>query len=458
MSAAVKIREVDYHFSWSKKKSRALWKTACRYIILTGGRSSGKSWTAAMLLLMWGYERKETIWCFRKHEVSLAKSVYPLLVEINAKYSMGYEVFKSKLVHPRTGTVIGFHGISSSTGTMQDVKGLHGTTIAYVEEGAVLSRDEWDFLTPTIREQGSRIIVTMNPTDVNNHIWKLAHSGRDDVFHLHTTYFDNLELSDTARTDADNMKEDDPEYYDHIYMGVPHDDAEVRYVVAPGAWVDCLTRDAWEQMSKCRTGKPHAGLDCADTGTWALVVRDGPLIIHAEAFKASDGDDAIARVHTECVRLGVEQLYFDRTGVGADARTSLKRRKFTPYRWKGIGFGHAPESAEREYQQGVTNAAFFANRAAQLAWAFRRRAGRTRALLAGKPGIEPAACLAVDPELKVIKRFSAHVTRPVWEENSQGKVVVRKNPTKDESLSPHLSDAAWLAFAYDSRFGLTARR
>ena len=63
-----------------------------RYIALTGGRGSGKSWFIAHYLLEICLYKKIDVLCAREHQESIEKSSYKLLKKIIQKYKLPYKI------------------------------------------------------------------------------------------------------------------------------------------------------------------------------------------------------------------------------------------------------------------------------------------------------------------------------------------------------------------------------
>ena len=423
-------------------------------IVVTGGRSSGKSFTMALVVLLRGLMKKERVLCVREFQTSLKDSVMPLMVDLSDLHGLGYQRRQSMLVHPQTGTEIVFHGLSEQTGTARSIKSFHNATLAYGEEGQFITDKSWKTLAPTIREEGAQTLIAMNPRYSTDPLWRVAASGLPSVRREHFNFDSNHALAAGELDAIADFEKLYPEDFAHEYLGALADEGHVRYVISPPAWAECIVDVEAEGLADIE-GRYHAGLDCADTGSWGFVVRRGPLVVHAQQFSAPTVTDAVTRVHQKLVEMDVQQLYFDQTGVGGETRGALRALGATPYAWKGVGFGHSVEGPEVEYQTRVTNKDFFSNRAAQMAWTLRRRAANTRTRRRAGEGVEADHCLFVDKRLPQLSLLTVQASRPQWEEDVRGRVKVNKDP--DDEGSPHVSDAMWLAFAADSKFGLRAK-
>ena len=113
-------------------------------------------------------------------------------------------------------------------------------------------------------------------------------------------------------------------------------------------------------------------------------------------------------------------------------------------------FGGAVEGPDVWYTRGYNNKQFFHRRNAQMGWAMRLRAQATERLLNGGE-VEPGSCLFIDPEIRHVEDFMAELSQPEWEDDT-GPMKVDKTP--EDAPSPNRYDAAILAFAGDSRYGL----
>ena len=91
-------------FTWNK-----------RYIALSGGRASGKSWFMAHKLLEDLLYKKADLLCAREHQNSISESNYKLFVNIITKYNLPYEIQKTKIISKTTGSTIVFIGLSDIT-------------------------------------------------------------------------------------------------------------------------------------------------------------------------------------------------------------------------------------------------------------------------------------------------------------------------------------------------------
>ena len=202
--------------------------------------------------------------------------------------------------------------------------------------------------------------------------------------------------------------------------------------------------------------RPFVGFRIAETGAdrTSMVTRIGPAIVSAEQWGDSE-TGTLERVDQHCREVGVISLCYDAGGSGAGIRTNMRQmwreRQLPQYPVIGVNFGAAVEGAKTEVVRGQTNAQYFARRYSQLAWALRLRATRTKRLMEGED-VDLGTCLVIDPAIEGLDGFLAQLSQPEFDETTTGKVEIKKSP--DDAPNPDLFDAACLAMAHDSRFGL----
>lgn len=139
---------------------KALFNEAWRYIIFYGGRSSGKSTSVALALLLRGRNKKLRILATREVQNTIGDSVHKLLKDLIEKYEFtDYEITRDTIRNTVTGTEFIFKGLKHN---INEIKSTEGVDICWIEEGQSITKESLDILIPTIRKAGSQIIVTYN--------------------------------------------------------------------------------------------------------------------------------------------------------------------------------------------------------------------------------------------------------------------------------------------------------
>ena len=197
--------------------------------------------------------------------------------------------------------------------------------------------------------------------------------------------------------------------------------------------VDAYRKYEREIVRIIASERPFVGFRIAETNAdrTSMATRVGPVIMAAEQW-----DEAytatLERVDSHCRDVGANALYYDAGGSGASIRTNMRQmwqeRQLSQYPVFGVNFGAAPEGAKTEFVRGQTNAQYFARRNSQLAWALRLRATRTKRLMEGEE-IDLSTCLVIDPAIKGLDGFLAHLSQPEFDETTTGKVEIPTSTT-----------------------------
>ena len=197
-----------------------------RYIALTGGRSSGKSWVIAHKILEDLTYRKLDVLCAREHQNSIEQSNKKLFEKIIKQYSLPYEIQNTKIISKTTGSQIVFVGLSDITA--DNIKSYEDFKLVWLEEAQKISQKSWDILNPTIRAEGSQIILTMNPEVPHSKhpiMSELLTIFKDETLHIHANYYDNPFCSKDIVKIAELTKQHKPDEYNHIWLGIPRDES-----------------------------------------------------------------------------------------------------------------------------------------------------------------------------------------------------------------------------------------
>lgn len=219
------------------EKYESLFTAKSRYHIILGGRSSGKSFSAAVYLtLLLKFESGHKILFTRYTMTAAEKSIIP---EFRDKIKMlglsdEFIITQKDITHRLSGSSIFFSGIKTSSGDQTaNLKSLHGVTTLVVEEAEELvDEDVFDKIDLSVRVKDvqNRIILIMNPATKTHWIYErfFEKAGVNDDFtgqhadtnYIITTYLDNLDnINKSFIRVADIMKETNPEKYNHVMLG-----------------------------------------------------------------------------------------------------------------------------------------------------------------------------------------------------------------------------------------------
>lgn len=206
-----------------------------RFICLYGGRGSAKSHTTATKLLLDGMKSDQRILCTREIQTSIRDSVHKLISdkirESEIFYSF-YTIKQDSIVSKKNRSEFIFKGLYRDQGA---IKSTEGIDICWVEEAQNVSRKSLDLLIPTIRNEGSQIIFTYNPTNKDDPVHTdYTLTDRDDVLRINVNYYDNPFFPDVLRQEMEWCRKTDVDKYNHVWLGHPvqHSEAQIFY----GKW------------------------------------------------------------------------------------------------------------------------------------------------------------------------------------------------------------------------------
>ena len=191
-----------------------------RHIVYHGGRSSGKSTTVATALAIAATTKPLRILCCREVQNSINESVHKLLADIIEKYKLPHWEITRETIRNTNGSEFIFKGLHNNA---QTIKSFEGIDICWVEEAQSVSMDSIDTLIPTIRKTGSYIIWTMNRLTENDPVWERVAKNPDDRTYVRQVNSNEIEtlLSDEVKHEREKMRQENPELYEHVWLGQP---------------------------------------------------------------------------------------------------------------------------------------------------------------------------------------------------------------------------------------------
>lgn len=194
--------------------------TLNRFYVAVGGRASGKSWGIIELLVRVAYEANVKILCCRELQNSIAESSHALIEKTINTLGMSSKFnITNNYISSHTGAEFIFKGIRHSP---TEIKSLEGIDICFVEEADLVSKTSWDILIPTIRKEGSIIILAFNPSSADTYTYQhfILNTPPKTVV-MTCNYTDNPFVSQTIIDEAEYCRETDIEKYNNIWLGQP---------------------------------------------------------------------------------------------------------------------------------------------------------------------------------------------------------------------------------------------
>jgi phage terminase large subunit len=204
-------------------KLRCLCKPA-RYKILYGGRGAGKSYGVALWLLAEAAARPQCILCCREFQTSIRDSVHKLLGDLIERLGLsGKFQVQQNSIRAVNGSEFIFEGLRHN---ISRICSLQRIDKVWVEEAQTASKASWEVLTPTVREEGSEIIVTFNPELESDETYQRFVVNRPpNAVVVQINYHDNPWFPSVLRAEMEHLKARDPDAYQHVWLG------ECRYVL-----------------------------------------------------------------------------------------------------------------------------------------------------------------------------------------------------------------------------------
>lgn len=214
-----------------------------RYFLVTGGRGSGKSYGINVRLLLLTYEAGHRILFTRYTLVSASSSIIPEFIEKIDIMGLqkDFRITKDEITNLKTGSVIMFKGIRTSSGNQTAaLKSLTGVTTFVVDEAEELTNeDDFNKVDLSVRSNThqNRVILILNPTTKEHWIYRRFfqennvtagwNGTKGSTTYVHTTFKDNIKnLPDSYIQQLYDMKRTNISKFEHVVLGGWLDKAE----------------------------------------------------------------------------------------------------------------------------------------------------------------------------------------------------------------------------------------
>lgn len=187
---------------------------------LADGTVTHNSESVARYLLWAGMKDQMTILCAREFQSSMRESVHQLLSSLIEQYTLQefYKVKETEIVG-ENGTKFIFMGLRKN---VENIKSIPNIKRCWVEESETVSSRSWDVLMPTIRGDGSEIILTFNPDIEDSPTYqRYVIDPPSYAVVRKVNYDENPFFPEVLRTEMEEMKAKDEAKYRHIWLGEP---------------------------------------------------------------------------------------------------------------------------------------------------------------------------------------------------------------------------------------------
>jgi len=224
-------------------KFEPLFDSDARYFIVTGGRGSGKSYSATLCettnTFKPGYNCLYTRYTMTAAELSIIPEFKEKISILNS--DVYFDIQKKDIINTITDSRVLFRGIKTSSGNQTaNLKSLQGISTWVLDEAEeMVSEEDFDTIDLSIRSnvQQNRIILIMNPATKEHWVYKRFFESMGvqegfngqvgNVQYIHTTYLDNIEnLPESFINSVEQIRKTNPNKYKHKILGGWLDRAE----------------------------------------------------------------------------------------------------------------------------------------------------------------------------------------------------------------------------------------
>ncbi len=418
------------------------------YCVLVGGRNSCKSWTSALYAVLQAVQKKTKVLCCREIQKSIQDSTYSLLV--NTIERLGYQHFfkiTNTSIEGINGSSFHFAGLRTN---IDNIKSFEDVDLCIVEEAATVSEMSWQKLIPTIRKDGSKIIVVFNPAseiDPTYKIWVV--NPLPNTLVIHSSYQDNPFLADKTKLEIEHLKNTDYDMYSHVYLGTPNK-TDSSSLFKP-EWIRAAV-DAHKVLGFQALGVKCLSFDPADEGNdaKAICIAHGSVINTLGLLKQGGIEQATDWAFNEAFDNRCSHLVYDGTGVGTAVKMGLEKRisgKNLDVR-AFIG-ASSPDHSARKYLQNRTNKETFRNLRAQYFWLLRDRFLATYNAVVNGDYIDPINLISLPKELPYLDELIRELgqVRRNFGNNSFIEIESKIDLKSRGGKSYNLADALAMVFA-----------
>lgn len=206
------------------KAFESIWDTR-KYIVLYGGRGSGKSQNTARALITKALQKRPEeapfiILCTRALQRSMKDSVHALIasqiVELGVEHL--FRVLENS-IRCINGVEFVFQGLRHN---INDIKSMHNVKYCWVEEAQNVPEVSWQILIPTIRVEGAQFFITFNVDFITDACYKrFIIDPPKNCVSRKVNWDENPFFPETLREEMEHLREKDYDQYLHVWEGHP---------------------------------------------------------------------------------------------------------------------------------------------------------------------------------------------------------------------------------------------
>lgn len=479
-------------------KLECVLKTTKRFVVVIGGRGSGKSVQVLDMAMAGVKDLGDKVYCLREFQNSLEDSVHSLITtEYNRLEFDGFSTQNNIIFH-ESGGEFKFKGLARNPASIKSAAGFRRFL---VEEAQTISKESLEQLTPTARNKARaglplkflvdteeqenehisdinqvQLIFIANPASSADPFsqrfivpfkHELERNGfYEDELHLivqmnhsDNPWFEESGLEAERQYDMDNLP---AASYRHVWEGDFND--HVDNALIPSEWFNACI-DAHIKLGFKPQGAKVAALDPSDQGADAkgFAMRQGSVVTQVKEILNGDAyqgcDTALGWAFAD----QADYFVWDADGLGATLRQHISNissgKKVALQMFKGSESVDNPDSMYSFDNKGVPirnaarNVDVFRNKRAQYYWSLRDRFYATYRAVTRGEYIDPDNMISLDSSgIENIDALRSEVCRIPLKDNNNGFIqVMSKIEMKALKIpSPNMADALMMAFANTS--------
>lgn len=440
-----------------------------RFIIVLGGRGSGKSQGIAIIEAVRMKDYGIKIGCFREFQNSIEDSVYSLLDRQVERIDPDRPNPIKGTIKSSTNGIAKFKGVSRNP---DSVKSMDDFTDFWGEESQAFSANSLKLITPTMRAEGGRIIFIANPGSSEDpfsvrfiapFMDKLLVDGiYEDDLHLvilmnHT---DNPWFPEGLKQEMEWDKQHlSSALFEHIWEGAFNDSVDDALIMSE--WFDACV-DAHIKLGFQPLGAKIACHDPSDTGpdSKGYCQRHGSVITHIEEKTdgtINDGGDWATGL---AINNGADYFSWDCDGVGVGLQRQIgaafEGKTTVIHMFKGSESPDFPDtifspSGKSPIVGQKTNKESFKNKRAQYYMMLRERCYKTYLAVVHGRYFDPSELISFSSDIKLLKKLRSELCRMPIKPNANGLFELytkEEMKSKFKFKSPNLADSVMMSMRF----------
>jgi len=450
---------------------KPFWRTKADVKVLRGGRASSKTWDAAGFAVFLAANYTVKFLCMRQFQNKIKESVYAILKIQIDRFGLNdeFDVLASEIRHKVTGSSFHFYGIHRD---IAEIKGFEGANIGWIEEGEGLTKEQWQVIEPTLRQEGAECWILYNPRLVSDYIENFKHDPENGVIVRHINYDENPFISQTMLRKINRLKESDYDEYEYVYLGKPKTDDDD--VVIKRSWLEACI-DAHIKLGIEPNGDKRVGFDVADSGNdlCSQILAHGIVATWGEHWKGKE--DELLESSTRVFNVAVNnkaKVRYDSIGVGAGCGSKFKELNserleedytHVDVRYEKFIAGDSVVNPDNVYLESddegdeVTNKDFFENLKAQSWWLVADRCRNTYNAVMKGHEFEEHELISISSDMPNLANLITELSTPRRKFSKSGKVMVesKEDLKKRDVESPNDADAFIMCYAPEEEIELS---